>query len=35
MADIDSNNLCFDGFKKLISTANGILSEKIKPIDIN
>lgn len=35
MDDINSSNLCFDGFKTLISTIIDILSGKIKPIDIN
>ena len=35
MDDINSSDLCFDGFKILISTIIDILSGKIKPIDIN
>lgn len=35
MNDINSSDLCFDGFKTLILTIIDILSEKIKPIDIN
>lgn len=35
MDDINSSDLCFDGFKTLISTIIDILSGKIKPIDIN
>lgn len=35
MNDINSSDLCFDGFKTLILTIIDILSGKIKPIDIN